>query len=142
MKIVIWIVTFVFAFILFLPLKTFYYYGETILKKKEIIISEKLESKVGGLLFKDAVIYVKGSDIVNFKKATVDFFLFYNRVVFNELEINSEKIAKLTVTYSVFNPLKVTVVSNELNATVHLFDRNLTLKSQLKTIGNINALSF
>lgn len=142
MKIVLWIVVFIFSLILFLPHKMIYFYTENILEKEGIVVTESVESKVGGLELKEGVVFIKGSDIARFKKARLDLFLFFNRLSVDTLEINGETIKKLEIVYSVLHPTKVLINASEINGSIDLIERNITIKSRLKTIGNINALTF
>lgn len=131
---------FILALMYFTPKTSLYYMLEKELKKHEVIISnEKVSDKGFSLDIKDATIYVKGIDSANVELTNVKLFTLYNTIKIKNIELSSVastmiplKIDALNLSYSIFNPLKVTAEGSggfgEAKASFHILERALNLK--------------
>ena len=94
--------------IFFMPKDNLYYTAQKFLSKENIYINSSIKSGIN-LDLTNGKVYQNGIDFLDFKEIKVLPFLFFNKIEANNININlqSLKINKLNITYSIINPLKV-----------------------------------
>jgi len=102
---------------LFAPKHELYYLLEKSLKEKNIIISnETITDTWYGLKLTNADLYVNGIKMAKVDELNFKFFFLYNTLTIDQINVNEafqtmspKVINNLKATYSVLNPLKVTL---------------------------------
>jgi hypothetical protein len=106
-----------FAFVVFMPKRHFYYQIEQILSAEDIKINE---GKIGEGLFtlsvEDAVVYIKGIDLIHIKRADFFSLLFYSSITLEEVQIDQSlanmtptRFRHITLSHFIWTPEHVTV---------------------------------
>ena len=118
-KIVGVIIFTIFTFIALLPKVDLYYKLEHILKEEKIVISN--EMPVDKILFfnlKDAKVYYNDISICKFLDSNFYAFILYNNLTVKNIVLDKsmkiflpEKIERVNLTYSIYNPLEVKLSS-------------------------------
>lgn len=119
-NIVLSLLAFIVAFVVFMPREQLYYYLEKELNKQDIVISnEKIESKLGSLIVTNGVVYAKGVEVARFSKAKISPFLVINQAVIEDIELlNIAKkfldidIEKLKAKHTILNPFIINLDAN------------------------------
>lgn len=107
---------FLFFTVLFLPKIQLYYLLEEKLNKERIVISkEKVIESLFSLEIKDSKLYKDRLYISNIEKIDLTSFLVYNKVIAQNIYIDSSlkqflplKIDLTNMVYSIFNPFEIT----------------------------------
>lgn len=128
---------FVFALVLFMPKESFYYLLEKELKSFDLVISgETLHERLFSLELENLSITAKGVDAAEIGSTDVVLFGFYNRVLFENIELSSlvssyapPHIEELRVSYTLLNPLEIKAFAQgdfgEAKVALNLIDREL-----------------
>lgn len=123
----------------FMPKESLYYLLEESLKKFDVVISkESLQSSMLSLRLNDMQVSVKGIESAVVEEADITLLLLYNKIEVQNITLSSvaesfvpAKIESLDVSYTIFNPLEITLNAvgdfGEVEASVMLLDRNITL---------------
>jgi len=135
---------------LFAPKQELYYLLEKSLKEKNIIISnETIKDTWIGLKIENADIYKDGIKIANSVNANFIFLFLFSQLEINNININEafrtvapKKIDNLKASYSIINPLNVTIKGEgsfgNLEGSVALLKRKIEIffpnPKELKTI--------
>ena len=154
-KPVFFILLFIIAFSLFLPMKNLYYLFEnTLYSKYKIVVSnEILQDKIYSLDIQKGLLYqgneLKGSiENINFT-----YYLFYNKLSITNMKLDNKltylpvapiKIDTLQLEYSIKEPLYIPIIARgdfgSLKAKVDLLNRNIEFilkpSSKMRTKGS------
>ena len=131
-----------FSTLFFIPKTNFYYLVEKELKKQNVVLSD--ESIVEGgfsLNIKDADIYFESIKSANIKELDISTLLFYNSINVKDIKLSGIAqsfvpidIKSIDVTYTILNPLEVTIVANgvfgDAKANFDIVDKKLHLTLQ------------
>ena len=139
---------FIGALAVFIPKSSVYYFLEQNIKQFEVVISnETLNSSIVSLNIENLEVSAKGIDSALIEEADITLLLFYNKLHFTNIKLSSiveaylpSKINNLEITYTLFNPLVVSVNAaggfGDASGTLNIMERavNITLKPSKKML--------
>jgi hypothetical protein len=108
-------VTFWFAILLFMPKIDLYYTLENMLVKQGIEINEKsIDEKVFSLVLKEADVFVQGIKVVRLNRVNIFTLLFYSKIKVDGVNIDDSlksfipgTVEEIVANHSVFSPFKM-----------------------------------
>lgn len=130
---------FIFALIVFIPKSSIYYLLEENMKKFDIVISkETLEESIFSLKVQDMEISAKAIESGVVDEAEITLLFFYNSIHFSGIKLSSlveaylpSKVESLDISYSVFNPLKVSINGSgefgQMSGVLNLNERDINI---------------
>jgi len=117
-KVFVILFTIWFAFVLFMPKRDLYYKFEHLLAEQGIKINEsKIKEGIFTLDIDEAVIYIKGIDLIRIRHISFLSLFFYNRVSCEEVvldeslkNITPTKLKRAIFSYAIWSPGDVSVL--------------------------------
>jgi hypothetical protein len=140
LKLLAYIIFFVFALMYFTPKVALYYFAESKLEPYGVVITEEDAVDNGFTLsIKDAGVTFKAIESAEVKDTKISIFGVYNNVSINDITLSSTAasfvptdIKNIDITYSIFNPLNIVANANggfgDAEAKISLVERNIFLK--------------
>lgn len=132
-------IVFVFALIAFTPKESIYYFAEQQLQVFDVVISkENLDDKFFALEIEDATVYGQNIEAARVEKTTATLLGVYNSIDVENVQLASfvesflpKDIQHISVSYSIFNPLELTIFANgdfgEIEGGISLVEQKLLL---------------
>ncbi len=133
-------VFFILALTFFIPKTNLYYLLESKLQNYNLVVSDEVIKESGFYLeLKDAKIYFNSIQSAEVTKMELSTFLVYNSLDISGIKLSTLSksflpidIKNINATYSIFNPLNLTVVSNGdfgvANGYINLLDKKISIK--------------
>jgi len=111
MKFLAIIITFFIGIIIFMPKENLFFTLQKELKKDNIYINTNVSSNIQHLNLKNSTIFINNIDIATIKQTNILPFIIYNKIDIDNLKINFNNlnISKLHLTYSIINPLHISI---------------------------------
>jgi len=106
-----------FTAVIFMPKRNLYYKVEQVLASQDVKINEgKIDEGLLGLQIDDAVIYIKGIDLIHLKEASFFSLLFYSRMALKEIVLDDSlgnmlpnQLDEVTLSYAVWMPKHISI---------------------------------
>jgi len=140
------LIGFYIGFIIFMPKNFLIFTAEKFLKKENIYINAKYKENLLNEEIKQANIFINGISLIEFKKAKIFLFIFYNKVSINNISIHFQnlKINNLNITHLIINPFKILIKGNSNFGKIDGFIdlKNRFLKVYILNLTNRNLKTF